>query len=1018
VSHWPPLPYKGLAFYGPEDLPLFAGRDADIEACAGLLAAPNTRTLLLHGRTGCGKSSFLRAGLIPTIESRGHGFEFLRGTADGVRTPIFIRSTGAPLDRLAEEIFRFVSSKHVTRTAIGNVDIDLSAAALGCNTVGEFIGAADSPSRLIDSLRKISEKLPNSLIIILDQAEEVITLTQPADPDRNNFFRFLKLINAFYLDVKLIIALRTEYFGMFFDLMGLDGSIKTDINQFRLEELDEGDVREAILRPTSKTKVIDGKSAFDVYQFQYTPELIDIILKDLFSATQSGGMLPAMQVLCRDLYNEVQKQQKPWVIDTSLYMGGGRLTGRVDRHISASLRDAIAQSIIDPRVRIDVDAEERRWRKALCSLVKLESDGTAKTDLVDRGTILTPFGDRREPYDYKGVLTYISKPEILIVRDFSVFNPRTGVNETKYSLGHDAVALALYHWEVEEKQAEEKRLALAAARRRFLTLAGGLLLVTAAAASAAYSSVRSKLDLAQALMSAADRVYATKPNVAIASATQADDVLSNPFVSLLDRTGNSNAKRLANMISSLPSKTLPPELIGQSEVQILPSVKGFLLCCADNRMKVIDGESFSVRFDYPLTGIEESLRMTSAEYIDDAGTYLLGLDRTSSSKPSSEENSTSRPDETSVIVVTDGNVSRVVDKKVFMENSKSFTNKDISDVNVTVWRGLVVLWIYLRNQGRADSELFALSHDWKEVKGPFLFENVRTGNAEAIMPSVVAGEYWVEIEKNAGDARLNVTKLRGKSEERLRESGNDRFSGAVLRSHTAHCYRKTDIKYDCKARALVRGPYFLIESRLNEPETGKGGVGSMEEKEPTEITIVNVNTGEYFDVLSTGLKSSEVFKTDAPVAIEEVTVDNDGIFLIMSVPNGSARNVFFAKKPDDMEKKLISPEYVGSVQVPDGEGARYAHIVNTKTIMGELSVRGRQSGALWELGDAFFERRESLGSLSRAKLIESVCKAGLAAVDDSIWKKEIGIGSPPEYRCPPEDTPGATSSRQNRGEKR
>src|SRR5262249_20815462 len=171
----------------------------------------------------------------------------------------------------------------------------------------------------------------------------------------------------------------------------------------------------------------------------------DIILNDLFSATQSGGMLPAMQVLCRDLYNEVQKQPKPWVIDAGLYMGGGRLTGRVDRHISSSLRDAIAQSIVDPRGRIDLDAEERRWRKALCSLVKLESDGTAKTDLADRGTILAPFGDQRAPYDYKAVLTHISKPEILIVRDFSVFNPRTGANETKYSLGHDAVALALYH---------------------------------------------------------------------------------------------------------------------------------------------------------------------------------------------------------------------------------------------------------------------------------------------------------------------------------------------------------------------------------------------------------------------------------------------------------------------------------------------------------------------------------------------------------------------------------------------
>jgi hypothetical protein len=301
-------------------------------------------------------------------------------------------------------------------------------------------------------------------------------------------------------------------------------------------------------------------------------------------------------------------------------------------------------------------------------------------------------------------------------------------------------------------------------------------------------------------MSAADRVYAANPAVAIASATQANVVLSGPFVSLFDRTGHSNTKRLANMLSSLPSKTLPLELTGQSEVQIVPSAKGFVLCCADNRMKVIDAESFSVRSERPLAGIEKSLRMATAEYIDDDRTYLLGL---------SDSSGPRLPfDETSVVVVTDGNIIRVVDKNVFMENSKLFKNTDASDVNMIAWRGLIVLWT-VRSRPGADSELVALSHDWRDVKGHFLFENVRTGRTAAIVQSVVAGEYWVEIEKSAGDTQLNVTKLRGKTEEQSPESGSDRFRGAVSRSQIAHCFIKTDIKYDCKIRALARGPYFF-----------------------------------------------------------------------------------------------------------------------------------------------------------------------------------------------------------------
>jgi hypothetical protein len=214
------------------------------------------------------------------------------------------------------------------------------------------------------------------------------------------------------------------------------------------------------------------------------------------------------------------------------------------------------------------------------------------------------------------------------------------------------------------------------------------------------------------------------------------------------------------------------------------------------------------------------------------------------------------------------------------------------------------------------------------------------------------------------------------------------------------------------------GHIFLIESSLNESETGKGGVGFIEEREPSEVTIVDVKTGEYFDVLSTKLKSNEVFKTDSPVAIEEATVEGGGIFLITRASNGSVGNVFFARKPDNMEERMTSPEYIGSVQVPEGGGARYGHIVGTKTIIGDFSVRDRQSGALWELGDTFFRRRESLGMLSTSGLIESVCKAGIATVNDGIWKKEIGIGSPPEYTCPRATETGPTPPTPTGGENR
>src|SRR5881394_1932794 len=111
-EEWPNDPYKGLANYELEDEVLFAGRNVEIDACAQLLAGAQTKLLILHGQTGCGKSSFLRAGLIPALERNGAGYIFLRrkSTADDTKwIPSFIRCGKDPLSRIAEEVFVFTA---------------------------------------------------------------------------------------------------------------------------------------------------------------------------------------------------------------------------------------------------------------------------------------------------------------------------------------------------------------------------------------------------------------------------------------------------------------------------------------------------------------------------------------------------------------------------------------------------------------------------------------------------------------------------------------------------------------------------------------------------------------------------------------------------------------------------------------------------------------------------------------------------------------------------------------------
>src|SRR5208282_3638576 len=64
----PETPYRPLAPYDMEDRALFVRRDGEVERFTDLLDNADTRILVLHGTSGVGKSSLVRAGVIPFLE--------------------------------------------------------------------------------------------------------------------------------------------------------------------------------------------------------------------------------------------------------------------------------------------------------------------------------------------------------------------------------------------------------------------------------------------------------------------------------------------------------------------------------------------------------------------------------------------------------------------------------------------------------------------------------------------------------------------------------------------------------------------------------------------------------------------------------------------------------------------------------------------------------------------------------------------------------------------------------------
>jgi hypothetical protein len=290
VKRWPQDPYKGLTYYGPGDVPLFAGRDSDINAVCGFIGLGNIRILLLHGLTGCGKSSFLRAGLIPALEDEIAGYEFLR---DEMGRPDFVRSTDDPTASLARKIHHFVRREYSSPPA-NQPSEPSSLAADAALQEAEFVRAvAADPQTLVKTVERIASQRPRTFVLVIDQAEEVVTLKPDAagDPARIQFFDFLSDISRSRFDLKVIICFRTEYHGQFYAQLRYGADVGR-INDYFLNDFTEEQLLEAILRPTSREPIAGYGAPFDHYHFNYEMSLPSKLARALLAAGLSGGVLP------------------------------------------------------------------------------------------------------------------------------------------------------------------------------------------------------------------------------------------------------------------------------------------------------------------------------------------------------------------------------------------------------------------------------------------------------------------------------------------------------------------------------------------------------------------------------------------------------------------------------------------------------------------------------------------------------------------------------------------------------
>lgn len=463
---WPAAPFKGLNYYGPEDRPLLTGRDDDVVRIAHALGAEDTRLLLLHGSTGAGKSSLLRAGLIPFLQGEAGGFQFLHEDKAERAEALFIRCTDVPLAKMAECVHALASRGLPLRSRRGTSTLDLSAALLAHESMESFredVGA--SGARMLEALGALSRRLPRTLVLVVDQGEEILTIRPGPDgaSSRDQFFGFLAAFSQAGLDVKLLVALRTEFYGRFRYELDRRGADALKIRDCYLPTLTGPALVEAIERPTLRTPVGEFGIPWEAYRFAFAPGLPERIAGELEGNTPTGGILPVMQVVCGRLYEAARKKARigEWKISEADYEALGGVHGQLDAYMNEAL-DAACRSL---KVKEAALTRERsRWKAVLSKLVKSQADGTVTTELVLEDDLKKEAKAHGCKLPFAEMMDKLCAEDQRICRRIEVTRREMGSGtraareeepsdpgEKKavcYCLGHDAIGLALHRWKV------------------------------------------------------------------------------------------------------------------------------------------------------------------------------------------------------------------------------------------------------------------------------------------------------------------------------------------------------------------------------------------------------------------------------------------------------------------------------------------------------------------------------------------------------------------------------------------
>ena len=272
-------PYRGLLAFGAEHRALFFGRDAEAATVVAELRA--NPFVLVAGASGAGKSSLVRAGVVPRVERGALG-------AGATWRVVVLTPGGGPLDALAQAV----------------------APVLELQQADVRRELARSSSWLADELRAARTRL----LVVIDQLEEIWTLAPPGD--RDVFFEIVAAVTVSAPTTRVVATLRADFLGRLEDMGELQAQALRAVVVLRPMGADG--LRRAIVEPAERRGIT------------IAPELVRHLI-----ARSERGSLPLLEFALGALYERRDRESSTIGLSDLDALGG--VEGALATHADAAL---------------------------------------------------------------------------------------------------------------------------------------------------------------------------------------------------------------------------------------------------------------------------------------------------------------------------------------------------------------------------------------------------------------------------------------------------------------------------------------------------------------------------------------------------------------------------------------------------------------------------------------------------------------------------------------------------------